>query len=130
MKVLVDTTVWIDFFAGRTVPHVLKLESFLKERQDLCTCGVILTEVLQGIRADEDYSKTKALLENLIFLPMQKATFEAAAEIYRSLRRRGITIRKPVDCLIAAVAIEHGIPVQHNDRDFDPIVKHCGLKVI
>jgi len=130
MKVLVDTPVWIDFFAGRAVPHVLDLESLLKERQDICTCGVILTEVLQGIRADEDYSKTKALLENLIFLPMQKATFEAAAEIYRSLRRRGITIRKPVDCLIAAVAIGHGIPLQHNDRDFDPIVKHCGLKVI
>ena len=61
---------------------------------------------------------------------MRRQTFLAAADMYRSLRRRGITIRKSVDCMIAAVAIEHDLPLLHNDRDFDPMEAHCGLKVV
>ena len=128
--VIVDTTVWIDFFRDCREPHVSALESFISQKDDLCICGIILTEVLQGIREERDYDQTKNLFDKLIFLSMTHTTFIKSAEIYRSLRSRGITIRKPVDCMIASVAIEHNIPLLHNDRDFDPIEKHCGLKSV
>jgi predicted nucleic acid-binding protein len=128
--VLVDTTVWIDFLAGRDTPEVRVLERCLDAGGDVCICGVVLTEVLQGIREDADYRRTKARFGHFLFLPAGQGTFVRAAELYRSLRRRGITIRKPVDCMIAAVAIEHDVPLLHSDRDFDPISKYCGLRVI
>jgi len=127
--VLVDTTVWIDFFADRSESHVAALEELIENEEDLCLCGIILAEVLQGIRSNEDYGRTKAYLGDLVFLPMQQATFIRAAEIYRSLRKRGVTIRKPVDCMIASVAIEHDIPLLHNDRDFDYMAKYSNLRV-
>ena len=128
--VLVDTTVWIDFFGGRPEPHVAALEELIENDEDLCLCGVILSEVLQGIRSDADYRKTKDLLDALILLPMEQETFVRAAGLYRSLRKKGITIRKPVDCMIAAVALEHNVPLLHNDRDFDQIARHSKLKVV
>jgi len=128
--VLVDTTVWIDFFTAKHTPEVAELERLLNEEEDICTCGIILTEVLQGIREDEDYQRTLSKFDIFLFLPMNRPSFVRAAELYRSLRRRGITIRKPVDCMIASVAIEHNIPLLHDDRDFDPIETHCGLKVV
>lgn len=128
--VLVDTTVWIDFFSGRSLTHVRVLEDFLTNREDLCICGIILTEVLQGIRNDSEFEKTKNLFNNMIFLPMGYSTFLRSAEIYRSLRQKGITIRKPVDCMIASVAIENEIPLLDNDKDFDPIENHFGMRRI
>lgn len=127
--VLVDTTVWIDFFADRNEPQVAMLQELIEKEEDLSLCGVILAEVLQGIRFDPDFTKTKAYLSDLIFLPMGQPTFLRAAEIYRSLRKKGITIRKPVDCMIASVAIEYDIHLLHNDRDFDPIAKHSKLRI-
>lgn len=130
MMVMVDTTVWIDFFGGKSQPHVKLLETLINERDDICICGIILTEILQGIREDTAYKKTKRLLENLIFLPMHYSSFVLSAEIYRKLRRKGITIRKTMDCMIAAVAIENDIALVHNDRDFIPIEKHFGMKML
>ena len=128
--VLVDTTVWIDFFSGRSLPHVKILEDLLVNRDDLCICGIILTETLQGIRNDSEFERTRDLFSNLIFLPMRYSTFLRSADIYRSLRRKGITIRKTVDCMIASVALENDIPLLDNDKDFDPIEKHFGMKRI
>ncbi len=128
--VLIDTTVWIDFFAGKQVPHVTVLERLIKNRADICICGIILTEVLQGIREKREFRKTKELFNAMIFLPMPYSIFLGAAEIYRTLRRKGITIRSSVDCMIASVAIENDIMFLHNDRDFIPIEKHLGLKVL
>jgi hypothetical protein len=128
--VLVDTTVWIDFFAAKSTPEVAELERLLNGGEDICTCGIILTEVLQGIREDEDYQRTLSRFNTFLFLPMNRQAFMRAAELYRSLRRRGVTIRKPVDCMIASIAIEHDIALLHSDRDFDPIETHCGLKVV
>lgn len=128
--ILVDTTVWIDFFRGFSVPHVQRLEFAIAAGDDLCTCGLILAEVLQGIRDETEYARTRARLEPLLYLPMNRDTFMAAADLYRSLRHRGITIRKPVGCMIAATAIEHRVPLLHNDRDFDPIEKHARLRVV
>ena len=128
--VLVDTTVWIDFFAGRDTDQVAALGRRLDGREDICVCGVVLTEVLQGIREDRDYRRTKESFANLLFLPMGRESFVNAAELYRSLRKQGVTIRKPVDCMIAAVAIEHTVPLLHNDRDFEAIAAYSELKVI
>jgi predicted nucleic acid-binding protein len=130
MMVLIDTTVWIDFFAGRQLPHVTVLELLIKDREDICICGIILTEVLQGIRAKNEFRKTKELFNTMVFLPMPYSVFLGAAEIYRSLRRKGITIRNSIDCMIASVAIENDMVLLHNDRDFNPIEKHLGLKVL
>jgi hypothetical protein len=127
--VLVDTTVWIDFFADRNEPHVATLQGLIENEEDLSLCGVILAEVLQGIRSDAEFVKTKKYLGDLIFLPMRQATFLRAAEVYRSLRKKGITIRKPVDCMIASVAIEYDNHLLHNDRDFDHIAKHSNLRI-
>lgn len=130
MMILIDTTVWIDFFAGRQLPHVTALERLIKGREDICICGIILTEILQGIRAKSEFRKTKELFNTMLFLPMPYSVFLGAAEIYRTLRRKGITIRNSIDCLIASVAIENDIVLLHNDRDFIPIEKHLGLKVL
>ncbi len=116
--ILVDTSVWIDLFSGQDTPHVLKLESLIENQEDLCTCGVIMTEVLQGIRNDQEYSKTQFILSGLIYLSMNQSIFIQSAKIYRELRKKGITIRKPIDCMIASVCLDHEAQLLHNDRDF------------
>ena len=130
MIVLVDTSVWIDFFCGSEVSHVAMLERLLTDSEDVCIAGVILTEILQGIRRDRDYKKTKSYMERLLYLQSAKGTFIRAAELYRALRRKGLTIRKPIDCMIASLALENDVALLHNDRDFDPMEKHCGLEVL
>jgi predicted nucleic acid-binding protein len=126
---LVDTSVWIDFLAAQNTVQARAFESFIDQREDLCLCGVILTEVLQGIRDDEQYKQTESVLSSLIYLPMDRSTFLLAANIYRTLRSRGITIRNSVDCMIAAVCIEHKADLLHNDRDFDYIADVFGLQI-
>lgn len=128
--VIVDTSVWIDFLRGKATAVVGKLEQLLTEGEDICICGIILNEVLGGIHKDSGYARTLARFDLFLFLDMNRRTFVKAAQIHRTLRRRGITISKIVDCMIAAAAIEHKIPLLHNDRDFDPIEKACGLKVV
>ena len=128
--ILVDTTVWVDFFTGNQSLHVELLEKTIDQNGDICICGVILAEILQGIRDQKQYLKTKTYLDCLLFLPMNYDTFIKSADIYRQLRKKGITIRKPIDCMIAAVSLEHQIPLLHNDRDFDAIETHLDLKVV
>ena len=127
--ILVDTTVWIDFFKARNKPHVFALNSLLEQRKDLCLCGVVLTEILQGIKNEKEYRITETLLSNLIYFPMQKETFIFAANIFRKLRSKGVTIRNSINCMISAVAIENNTFLLHNDRDFDLIAKHSNLKL-
>ena len=127
---IVDTTVWIDFFRGTDTPEVRELQRLIEASEDVCICGVILTEVLQGIREDKDHATASAAFDAFLFLPMTQRTFIRAADIYRTLRRRGVTIRNAVDCMIASVAIEHEIPLLHNDRDFDAIAILGNLKVV
>ncbi|MCA9443556.1 MAG: PIN domain nuclease [Candidatus Omnitrophica bacterium] len=128
--VLVDSSAWIEFFGGKDSRPVRSIEGLIDRNESLCICGIVLTEVLQGIRSDSAFRKTRDHFEDLVYLPMSQETFHQAAIIYRSLRKRGITVRKSVDCMIAAVAIEFDIPLLHADRDFEPIQKHCGLRVV
>jgi predicted nucleic acid-binding protein len=130
LMVLVDTSVWIDFFLGGEALHVKTLETLISDGEDLCICGVILTEILQGIRVEKEYKQTKNYLEDLIYLPMSRKSFVKASDMYRTMRKKRITIRKSIDCMIAACALEHNVRLLHNDRDFDFIEKHFGLKII
>ncbi len=127
---MVDTSVWIDFFAGRGLAHVTTLEQLILDNQDLALCGIILTEILQGISADATYRRIRRDLTPLVMLPMHDAVFVRAADIYRSLRKRGITIRRTNDCIIAATALEHESQLLHNDKDFAPIEEHLSLMVV
>ena len=128
--ILVDTSVWIDFFAGRDLPNVAKLEQSILDNEDLALSGIILTEILQGIPDDTTYRRVRRYLSALIMLPMPESVFVRAADIYRKLRKRGITIRKTNDCIIAATALEHRCQLLHNDKDLRPIAKHYSLKVV
>jgi len=128
--ILVDTSVWIDFFAGRDLPHVATLEQLILQNEDLALCGIILTEILQGIADDTIRRRVRRYLGPLLMLPIPDTVFVRAADIYRKLRKTGITIRKSNDCIIAATALEHQGQLLHNDTDFVHIEKHFPLKVV
>lgn len=128
--ILVDTSVWIDFFAGRNLPHVDGLEQLILDNEDLALCGIILTEILQGVTDDTTHRRVRRHLSPLIMLPMPETVFVRAADIYRKLRKKGITVRKSNDCIIAATALEHHCQLLHNDKDFSPIARNFPLKII
>lgn len=128
--ILVDSSVWIDFFHGNKTSQVSVLKLLIEEGQDVCTCGIVLAEVLQGIRDDNAFEKTKECFNNLIYLPESRDIFIKAACMYRGLRKKGFTLRKPVDCMIAAVSVFHDAFLLHSDRDFIPLQTHFSLKVV
>ncbi|MGB5298074.1 MAG: PIN domain nuclease [Thiogranum sp.] len=128
--ILVGTSVWIDFFAGRDLPHVTALEHFILDNEDLALCGIILAEILQGIADDTTHRRVRRYVSPLIMLPMSEAVFVRAADIYRKLRIQGITIRKTNDCTIAATALDHHCQLLHNDKDFVHIAKQVPLKMV
>jgi predicted nucleic acid-binding protein len=130
MRILVDSTVWIDFFNGRHTAQTDKLEQCLLNRDDICCCGFVLAEVLQGVRAEKQYAAVKQQFANLVYLDDNRPTFELGAAIYRELRRKGITIRNSIDCLIAATVIQHGVHFLENDRDYKFIDQHYPLNRI
>jgi len=127
--ILVDTTVWIDLFNGQRTPQIRRLENLISDRADLCTCGVILTEVLQGIRNETEYQRTKEVLLGLLYLPMNQSTYIQSANVFRKLRSEGITIRKPIDCMIASVSMENEAALLHNDKDFNFIAQAFPLEI-
>ncbi len=126
--ILVDNSVWIDFFAGRELPHVIILEQLLQTDADIALCGIVLTEVLQGIANDRQHQTVKDYLSPLIQLDIQAPIWLSAADIYRNLRKQGITIRKTNDCVIAATALYYQSYLLHNDRDFDAIRQYYPLQ--
>ena len=115
---LLDSSVWIDAQRGISTAATQFVEA-RDDHEEIATTGVIFQEVLQGIRAEADYERMrKVLWSALILQPRELSTYEVAAQLYRAARAAGLTIRKPNDCLIAAVALEHGALLVHNDRDF------------
>ena len=118
MKILVDSTVWIDFLRGTDTLQTRKLEYCIHNRDDICCCGFVLTEVFQGIKDEKQLFATKRHFAGLVYLEDTRSTFELAAVIYRDLHKRGVTIRNSIDCLIAAVAIQTKVAFLENDRDY------------
>lgn len=128
--VIVDTTVWIDYLGGIANAHTQWLDNELG-RQRLGLTDLILCEILQGIRADSVFTKVRKNLQSFeIFDTGGTALAVAAAQNYRSLRAKGYTVRKTIDCLIATFCLENGYALLHRDHDFDPFEKHLGLRVV
>jgi predicted nucleic acid-binding protein len=128
--IVVDTTVWIDYFAGTQNPHTHWLDQELG-RQSLALVDLILCEILQGIRDDAMFKKLQRDLSSFeIFETGGAALAVAAASNYRFLRARGYTVRKTIDCLIATFCIETGHTLVHRDRDFDRFESELGLRVL
>ena len=125
--VLVDSSVWIDYFNGAQNPESDALDALLAGERVLMG-DLILTEVLQGFRSDRDYRLARELLDPLELRVLGgREVALLAAENYRRLRARGVTVRKTIDVVMASYCILHAIPLLHSDRDFDPLAKHAGL---
>ncbi len=128
--IVVDTSVWIDYFNGSRTPQSDALDLALG-RELLVIGDLILTEVLQGFRSESDFRKARRLLGALEFRDMVgREVAIASARNYRALRARGATIRKTIDVIIATFCILNGHRLLHSDRDFDPMERHLGLRVV
>lgn len=124
--ILVDTSVWIDFFRTRT-ETVHPLAVLLSERNRVCICGLVRQEILQGVRRAKSLTSTKRLLSYLPFLPTSEAMYDRAAEIFQRAARSGLTI-PTVDATIAAIALEHRVELYTNDhRHLQPVAKMIAL---
>ena len=127
--IVVDSSVWIDFFHGVSTPEVERLDGLLGVTP-LAIGDLILVEVMQGFRTDQDVATARQLFRSLALLPMLGGSNAwKAAENYRQLRRKGITVRKTIDGIIATACIEANLPLLFSDRDFQPYVEHLGLEV-
>ena len=125
--IVVDSSVWIDFFNGVSTPQVDRLDALLGVTP-LAIGDLILVEVLQGFRNERDVATARQLFRSLALLPLLGGSNPwKAAENYRQLRRKGITVRKTIDGIIATACIEANLPLLFSDRDFQPYVEHLGL---
>lgn len=128
--IMVDASVWIDYFNGRMTPETDYLDSAL-DREILAIGDIILTEVLQGFREEKDFNHAKPLLTALEVCPLLSTPLAIeSARNFHLLRKRGITVRKTIDVIIATWCIEHQIPLLHGERDFHPFTEHLGLRVV
>jgi predicted nucleic acid-binding protein len=129
--ILVDTSAWVEFLRATGTQAHLKVRSLLTEGEPLATTEVVVMEVLAGAREEAHRRALRRLLLRCELLPLSGlADFEAAADLYRTCRRAGETIRALTDCLIAVPTIRAGAAVLHADRDFDAIARHSALTTI
>ncbi|HNH78258.1 MAG TPA: PIN domain nuclease [Anaerolineales bacterium] len=127
---VVDTTVWVDYFNGVENLQTNYLDAILNQTPILIG-DLILTEVLQGFRNDPDFEKVRRTLGKFMQVEMVGPTLAVqSARNYRFLRKKGITVRKTIDSLIATYCIENDHELLHNDSDFDGYEKHLGLRVV
>jgi predicted nucleic acid-binding protein len=128
--VIVDTTVWIDYFRGRRSAQTEWLDHALGVTR-IGLCDLILCEILQGLRSDEDATDVLAQMSSFDLLDTGGVDLAVeSARNYRHLRARGRTVRKTVDCLIATLCLRESHELLHNDRDFDPFEAVLGLRVV
>lgn len=128
--ILVDSSVWIDYFRGAITGQTEKLDQLLG-RQPLAIGDLILTEVLQGFADERDFDAARKMLTSLevVELGGREIAIQAARN-FRALRGLGVTVRKTIDTVIATRCIEDGYDLLHSDKDFEPFVKHLGLRVV
>jgi predicted nucleic acid-binding protein len=127
--ILVDSSVWIDYFNGAVMPQTDNLDRLLG-REPLAIGDLILVEVLQGFDNDREFGTARKLLTSLTVIEIGGMDIAiAAARNYRTLRKLGITVRKTIDTVIATRCIESGYELLHSDRDFEPFARYLGLRV-
>ena len=128
--ILVDSSVWIDYFNGTATSGTDLLDAVLGDEQ-LLTGDIIYAEVLQGFRRDKDFRGAKAALDQLVFAPMVGRDIAlASAANYRALRARGVTVRKTIDVIIGTFCLARHHTLLHSDREFDAMEQHLGLAVV
>ena len=128
--ILVDSSVWIDYFNGQKTWQTDLLENLFSD-VPIIIGDLILTEILQGFRSDNDYKTAKSFLSDLPF--RQMGGYQVAvqsAQNYRNLRKKGVTVRKTIDVIIGTYCILEDLPLLHDDRDFEPMVSHLSLKIL
>jgi predicted nucleic acid-binding protein len=128
--ILVDSSVWIDYFRGVSNAPTERLDDLLSS-EPLAIGDLILTEVLQGFSDERAFNETRKLLTSLTVIQLggQEIAIQAARN-FRALRSLGVTVRKTIDTIIATRCIASRYSLLHNDRDFDPFVDHLGLRVV
>ena len=128
--IVVDSSVWIDYFNGKKTAQTDWLDSSLGNTPIIIS-DLILTEVLQGFQNDKDFKIARDILLGIPFMSMggQVLAIESAMN-YRFLRKKGVTVRKTIDVMIGTFCIHHQLTLLHDDRDFDPMVKLLGLEVV
>ncbi len=128
--ILVDSSVWIDYFRGAETLQCERLDALLGD-EPLAIGDLILTEVLQGFTSDKDFNQARKLLTSLVVIDLggREIALQAARN-FRTLRAFGVTVRKTIDTLIATRCIESGLTLLHADRDFEPFVIHLGLRSV
>lgn len=128
--IVVDTSVWIDFFNGKDTAEVIILDRALGT-EAVAIGDLIALEILQGFKNDKDYTAVRGMLDALTIYDMlgENAAY-ACADNYRMLRKKGITVRKSADVIIATFCIENNFPLLFSDKDFIPFVEHLGLRVV
>jgi predicted nucleic acid-binding protein len=126
--ILVDSSVWIDYFRGTKSPATDRLDGLLGN-EPVATGDLVLAEVLQGFTSDTDFNRGNKLLTALPIIELVGAHIAIqAAKNFRTLRALGITVRKTIDTLIATSCIENRLTLLYSDSDFDPFVQHLGLR--
>jgi len=128
--VIVDTSVWIDFLKGRDTKEVEEFESLLSQEKDIFITGIVIQEVLTGIKERRDRTKVKKELEHFIPIHPTIETHVQAAEIFDACKKKGFTIRSIIDCLIAALALEYDLTLLAKDKDYLHVAKVLPLKTL
>jgi hypothetical protein len=128
--ILVDSSVWIDYFRGARTRQSGRLHALLGT-EPLAIGDLVLAEVLQGFDSDREFRAAKSALSSLELIELGGLDIAIqSARNYRYLRSIGVTVRKTLDCIIATRCIEDGLSLLHDDRDFDPFARHLGLRVV
>jgi len=126
--ILVDSSVWIDYFRGTPTPQAEMLDSLLGS-EPVVTGDLVLTEVLQGFDSEHDFNQARKLLASLVVVDLVGRDIAIqAAWNFRALRALGITVRKTIDTVIATRCIASSLTLLYSDKDFDPFVQHLGLR--
>lgn len=128
MRILVDTSVWIDFFNDADSKHAHTLARYIDSGEEIATCGVIVAEFFQGLRRSDSVDKLGPYFVEMTWLsPREPDTWMQAAAVYRSLRTRGVTVRSTIDCVIACLAVEHDAVLLAKDREMLCLAAEGGL---
>lgn len=129
--IVVDSSVWIDHFRGGTSEAAAVLDELLRSGGGIAITDVVYMELLRGVRDEKDADVLRGLLRQTDILRMQSLEdYELAAELFRQVRRKGLTIRQSTDCMIAAVCIREGLPLLHDDVDFSRIASASDLRTV
>jgi predicted nucleic acid-binding protein len=126
---VVDSNTWADYFNGTGTPHVSYLDGLLRGEREVFVLPIVVTEVLQGFRTDSGFERARKVFMALPRIEPTLETHVRAARLFRTLRRKGVTVRGAVDCVIAQACIDEGAELLSPDVDFERIARHAPLKL-